>query len=239
LGWPTVEVELTDYQIDTAIQAALEAYRRRSASAYERMFFFLDMKPGVSNYFLTDKKVGLNRVVDVLGIYRFNSAFLSTATGAGVYAQVVLQELYNAGSFDLSSYHLIADYIEQLEQLFATRVTYYWDELTRRLDVYQSLYVPERMLVEVTAERTEQQLFKYRYSKRWIERFARAEALLMLAEIRGKYASLPGAGGGIALNAAELRTRANEEKLELFQQLEDYIDQKPEDYGELTQFVIG
>lgn len=239
LGWPVVEVELTDYQMDTAIEAALEAYRKRSGTAYSRQFFFLDAKPGVSNYYLTDKKTGMNKVVNVLGIYRFNSAFLSTATGAGVYAQVVLQELYNAGSFDLLSYHLIADYIEQLEQLFATRVTYYWDEPTRKLDIYQSFYTPERLLVEVAAERTEQELFTHRYSKAWVEKWALTEAKIMLAEIRGKYGSLPGAGGGISFNAAELRATADAEKLELIQQIEDYIADKPEDYGELTQFVIG
>jgi len=239
LGWPVVEVELTDYQMDTAIEAALEAYRKRAGTAYERCFFFLDVQPGVSNYFLTDKTVGFNKVVNVLGLYRFNSAFLSTATGAGVYAQVVLQELYNAGSFDLASYHLIADYIEQLEQLFATRLTYYWNEPTRRLDIYKSFYIHERVLVEASLERTEQQLMTHRFSKAWIEKWALSEARLMLAEIRGKYASLPGAGGGVALNASELINRADMDRAELIQQLEDYIAEKPEDYGQLTQFVIG
>ena len=143
------------------------------------------------------------------------------------------------GTFDLSSFYLVSQYVEQLEHLFSTRLTFSWDEDSRELDVYNSFARPERILMEATIERTEQSLFKNRWTKSWIERYALAEARIMLAEIRGKYASLPGAGGGVSLNASDLYARADLDRQELLQQLDDYVAQDIENYGMGVHLTIG
>lgn len=239
LGYPVVEVELTQSQMNIAIRKALDVFRQKSSLAYNRGFFFMDVQPGVQQYTLTSKVAGYNKINNVMGIYRFTSAFLSSAHGSGVYGQVVLQHLYNMGTYDLTSYHLVAQYIEQLEHLFATRLTFHWDKMRRNLSMYTVFTRPERVLIEASVDRTEQELMVDPLSKNWIERWALAEARLMLAEIRGKYASLPGAGGGIALNAADLITRAEGDMEKLLQELEDFQAQDIEDYGMGTSFLIG
>ena len=239
LGYPVVDVELTTYQLDTAVQAAIESLRKRSSFAYRRTFFFLDVQPHKQRYKLTNKAYGYHKIVNVLTLRRFTSAFLSSAYGSGVYGQVVLQHLYNMGTFDLSSFYLVSQYVEQLEHLFSTRLTFSWDEDSRELDIYNSFARPERILMEATIERTEQSLFKNRWTKSWIERYALAEARIMLAEIRGKYASLPGAGGGVSLNASDLYARADLDRQELLQQLDDYVAQDIENYGMGVHFTIG
>lgn len=239
LGYPVVEVELTAEQIDNAIRRTLDVFRQKSSLAYKRGFFFLDTIPGIQNYKMTARPNGYNKIVNVMGVYRFTSAFLSTAHGAGVFGQIVLQHLYNMGTYDLTSYHLITQYIEQLEHLFATRVTFHWDEPTRELTIFQAHVRSERMLVEASVERTEQEIMVDRWSKNWIEKWALSEAQLILARIRGKYASLPGAGGGVSLDAAELQTLAEGTQERLLQDLEDFLAQDIEDYGMGTTFVIG
>ena len=239
LGYPVVEVELTKYQLDTAIQGAIESFRKRSSSAYKRGFFFLDIKPQQSSYQLTNKRIGYNKIVSVTSAHRFTSAFLSTAHGGGVYGQVVLQHLYNMGTYDLTSYHLVAQYIEQLEQLFATRLVFDWNERERTLSFYQSFTRDERVLLDCSVERTEQDLLTDRFAKSWIERYALAESMVVLAQIRGKYSSLPGAGGGISLNAADLMATADSYRAELLQQLDDFVVQGPEDFGMGSTFIFG
>lgn len=239
LGAPVVEVELTKYQMDTAITAALEALRKRSAAAYKRGFFFVDIPEGEQAVKLTNKTVGFNKIVTVMSAHRITSAFLTTAYGSGVYGQVVLQHLYNMGTFDLLSYHLMSEYIEQLEQLFATRLVFSWNEQTRSLAFHQTFAYDERILIDATIERTEQDLLTDRWTKSWIEKYASAHARLMLAEIRGKYAALPGAGGGVSLNAAELITRAETDIQDCLEQLDDFIVNPVEDFGIGTAFVIG
>lgn len=239
LGYPVVDVELTPQMINTSIDLALQTIRSRSSIAYTRGFFFLDVQGGQQKYTLKDKTVGFNKIVTVMSAYRFTSAFLSTAHGSGVYGQVVLQHLYNMGTFDLLSFHLVAQYVEQMEHLFATRLTYHWEESNRELAFYNSFAANEKVLLDVTLERTEQDIFKDRWIKTWIENFALAESKQMLSQIRGKYASLPGAGGGVALNAADLANEAATAKEELYQQIDDYIVNDAEDIGMQSQFIIG
>jgi hypothetical protein len=239
LGHPTITVELTKQQMDKAIALALETYRLRSSAAYKRGFFFMNITPGQQEYVLTNKQLGYNKIVNIAAAHRFTSAFLSSAHGAGVYGQVVLQHLYNMGTYDLTSFHLVAQYVEQLEHLFATRLTFHWHESTRTLNLYNSFTYQERILLDCSVERTEQELLKDRMSKNWLRRWALAEAMMMLAQIRGKFGSLPGAGGGVTLNAAELSAQADALKQELIGEIDDYIAADPEDYGLHTTFIIG
>jgi len=239
LGYPVVEVELTPKQINEAIDFALETIRQRTSIAYQRSAFFLDIQPGYQHYKLTDRTCGFHKIVTVMSAYRFTSAFLSSAHGAGVYGQIVLQHLYNMGTFDLLSYHLVSEYVEQLEHLFATRLVYHWNESERVLSFYQSFTVPERILLDVTIERTEQSILKDRWVRTWIKRYSLMKAMETLAQIRGKYASLPGAGGGVSLNAADLMTKATELKEELDMEIEDYVANDPEDIGMHSSFIMG
>ncbi|GAG61428.1 unnamed protein product, partial [marine sediment metagenome] len=215
LGHPVVTVELTTYQLDTAVTAALESLRKRSSIAYRRGFFFLDVNAYSQEYLLTDQTRGYHTIVDITSCHRFTSAFLSSAHGSGVYGQVVLQHLYNMGTYDLTSYFLISQYVEQLEHLFATRLVYHWMETERKLWIHQVFTRQERLLLDCAVERPEQDLLKDRWCKSWIERYALSEARLMLSEIRGKYSTLPGAGGGVSLNASELINRVDTDRAEL------------------------
>lgn len=239
LGYPVVDVELTAKQINEAIDFALETIRQRTSIAYQRSAFFLDIQPGIQHYKLTDRACGFHKVVTVMSAHRFTSAFLSTAHGSGVYGQIVLQHLYNMGTFDLLSYHLVSEYVEQLEHLFATRLVFHWNESERLLSFYQSFTVPERVLLDVTIERTEQSILKDRWIRTWVKRYSLMKSMETLAQIRGKYASLPGAGGGVSLNAADLMTKATELKEELDTEIEDYVANDPEDIGMHSTFIMG
>jgi hypothetical protein len=239
LGYPVVEVELTAYQLDTAIQGAIESFRKRSSMAYRRGFYFLDVIPGQQNYVMTNKRIGYDKIVNVTAAYRFTSAFLSTAHGGGVYGQVVLQHLYNMGTYDLTSYHLVSQYIETMQDLFATRLVYNWIEQKRTLGFFQSFTSPERILLDCSIERTEQDLMTDRFAKSWVERYALSECMLILARIRGKYGSLPGAGGGVSLDAAELTATAELYRLDLMAQLDEYIVQDLEGLGMHSTFIFG
>lgn len=239
LGYPTVTVELTDDQLNRAVQDALETFRQRSSMSVKRACFFLDIQPYNQHYVLSNKAVDYNRIVTVMAGYRFTSAFLSQAMGSGVYGQVVLQHLYNMGTFDLLSYHLVSAYVEQLEIMFATRLTYVWDESKRKISFHQSFTRPERILLDVTLEKTEQEIFLDRYCKRWIQQFAQAQAMDMLAQIRGKYSTLPGASGSVSLNSQDLRTQAKEIRDALYLELDELIVQDVESYGAYGSIVMG
>lgn len=240
LGYPVLDVELTQEQLDFAVSRAIEEIRGKSSIAYKNGFFFMRVNSETQRYYLTNKIQGMNKIVTVTGVYRMTSAFLSSAHGAGVYGQIVLQHMYNMGTFDLLSYHIISEYTELMEILFAGRITFSWDEQKRELWMHHRFPFDEAMvLIEAAVERSEQDIMTDRWCRAWIRRFAAATAMEMLANIRGKFATLPGAGGGISLNASDLRQRANEEKQALQQEIEDYIVDKPDDFGMGAMMILG
>lgn len=240
LGYPVIDVELTKEQMDYAINRAIGVLRERSGVAYKRSFFFMMIKANEQRYFLTNKINGMNKIVDVQGVYRVTSAFLASAHGSGVYGQIMLQHLYNMGTFDLLSYHLMADYTKLMEILFASRVTFNWNEQTREIWLHNTFSQSERrVLIEATVERTEQDMMTDRYARSWIRRYAAATSRIMLAEIRGKFSSLPGASGSVTLNADALRTTGQAEIEACLADIDSYIIDKPEEYGMGTQFTFG
>lgn len=143
------------------------------------------------------------------------------------------------GTYDLTSYFLVSQYVEQMEHLFSTRIVYNWEETRRLLQIHQSFFRNEPILLDCAVERTEQDILKDRWAKNWVEGWALMESRTILAEIRGKYASLPGAGGGVSLNASDLMAKASEQRADLLQQIDDYAADTPENWGWNTQFTIG
>lgn len=240
LGYPVVDVELTQEQMDHAIDVALMEFRTRSGMAYKRGFFFMGTKPNEQRYQLASKVAGHNKIVEVLGVYRMTSSFLSSAHGAGVYGQIVLQHLYNMGTFDLLSYHIMGEYTKLLEMLFAGRLTFHWNEQTRELFIHHRFPMQERtMCIEASVERTEQDLMTDRYARSWIRRWALAQCRMMLAETRGKFSTLPGAGGGVTLNASDLRSQAMTDMEACIAEIDDYVVDGPDEWGMGSQFTFG
>jgi len=240
LGHPSVQVQLTKPQLEWCVDQALQMIRRTSSSTYDRQFFFLDLNPGQQTYVLSDKTKGYHKIVQILGVKRKTSAFMSSAAGSGVFGQLTLQHLYQMGTFDLVSYHIISEYIELMEILFANRVNYIWNERARTLQLLQGINRRERVLIDCSVERTEQDIIRDRYLNNWIQSWSIAEAELILANTRGYFQTLPGAGGGIALNASDLRADAERRMTACRQEVDDYIaNSTVEQFGMETQFVIG
>ncbi len=240
LGYPSVDVELTPEQLDTAITQAIEVLRSRSSAGYKRGFFFLRIPPEQQKFILSSKSEGMNKIVEVMGVYRLTSAFLSSAHGAGVYGQIILQHLYNMGTFDLLSYHIISEYVNLMEILFAARITFTWNEQTRELFLMHRFPMAENMVaVDAVTERTEQEILADRYLRDWIRRYATAQSRLMLAEIRGKFSSLPGANGQISYNATDLRQSAKDDIAQCLTDIEDYVADRIDEYGSGAQVVYG
>lgn len=97
----------------------------------------------------------------------------------------------------------------------------------------------ERVLLDVMVERTEQDLLVDRYTRPWLIKFATAKAMMILAEVRGKYASLPGAGGGVSLNASDLRGQATEYFEQCTDDIDNFIVNSVEDVGLNSGIMLG
>ena len=239
LGYPVMEVELTKFQVDTAINMALEKLRSASSAPYRRAYFPLELRPRQQTYKLTDMTVGFNKVVDVMYLYRQQSTFMGTAAGNDIYGQMMIQNLFNMGKFDLISYHMVSSYVKTMGQIFASEIQFVWDEYTRTLQIFKDFPLPEKILVDAMIERTEQDLFTDRWTRNWIQTYATAQCRYMLAGIRGKFSSVPGAGGSVSLNSSDLIAKADAEVASCMEEIDNYVVNNKNDFGLSTDFVIG
>ena len=144
------------------------------------------------------------------------------------------------GNFDILTYHLQAEYIKTLEIMFAGRVTFTWDEHKRELFLHNRFPFAERVvLLDTMVERTEQDIINDRWTKEWIRRFSTAKCKEMLSQIRGKFSTLPGAGGSVTLNASDLSIQAATEIQACYQEIDDFVVDLPETLGYSSSFVFG
>lgn len=240
LGAPSVTIELTKEQIDDSINNALLMIRKYSNVGYRRGFFFLDVRRNQQTYLMTNKCVGFNKIVDIMGIHRMGTAFFRTAFGGNdAFGIAALQQLYTVGSFDMLSYHLVSSYVEELHTLFASRVRYQWNEVSRELKLFQNFRYNERVLIDAEMERTEQELLTNRETRFWIKHWVLAECKLKLSQVRGKFQQLPGPNGSTALNTQDLINQAKEEMDRLREELLDMGMQDLKDVGLGAQMILG
>lgn len=239
-GDPVVKVELTKEQIDEAIDTAVRLIRKFSGYGYQKGMFFLDVVPNQQRYVLKNQCVGFHKIVNVLNVIRSRmGAFRTAYAHNDTFAFSALQQLYTLGTFDILTFHLTSAYIEELETLFAARIMYQWNEHSRQLTLRQAIRTNERLLLEVILERPEQELLVDRETSNWIKSYAIARCKAMLAQIRGKYSTLPGPSGNTAFNAAELQTQSENEITSLMEQLHDESMQNLPEIGMKAHFVIG
>lgn len=239
LGLGGVNVELTKVQLERAVDSALETLRQKSSAGYKRGFMFMDVVPESQNYVLSNKNEGYNRIVTVNGAFRMSGGRVGGYAHNDPFDQSMIQQLYYAGSFDLLSYHLLSSYNELLNEMFAKHLNFSWNERTRVLMFHQYMRFKERILLDVMVERSEQDLLTDRYTRPWLIKFATAKSMMMLAQIRGKFASLPGAGGGVSLNASDLATQAQTYIDECMAEIEEYVVNTLEDVGGGAAFILG
>ncbi|MNC45421.1 hypothetical protein D3C75_943830 [compost metagenome] len=62
---------------------------------------------------------------------------------------------------------------------------------------------------------------------------------MILAEVRGKYGSLPGAGGGVTLNASDLRSQATEYFEQCNDDIENFVVNSVEEVGLNSTIMLG
>lgn len=239
LGYPKVQVELTKRHVDEAIDDALETLRMRTSAAYTRAYMALDIFPDQQVYEFSNKTQGANRVTRVLKVLRTRYGRIGAYSYEDTFGSSMIQQLYYAGSFDLLSYHLLSSYNKLINNVFANDVTFNWNEYTRTLHIQQVLRNKERCLVEVELEKTEQELLVDRNLRSWLKKYIMGKCLLTLSRIRGKFGSLPGAGGGIALNGQDLSTEGNAMIEECIADIDNLIISGMDQYGSSSLVIMG
>lgn len=224
LGAGAVEVEITDDQLELAIDLAVENYRAWSSASKEEAFLHMKLYPSESSYVLpTEVEIvrriyrrgngvvqGASSTVDPFSL-AYSNAYLLSAVRGSTGGGLLTKYLYD--SFD-----------ETVAKLFGREIIFQWNSVNKKLIIDRDIRGEEEVLLHVYQNTPEPMLFQQQMSYPWIRDWALSEAMIMLGRNRSKFATLPGPQGTFSMDGDTLRQEglALQEKLE--QQLRNYKD---------------
>jgi hypothetical protein len=216
-----VDVELDPEHYHLAINKALEKFRQRSENAVEEDFMFLEIETERDTYRLPDD------VISVKDIYGRVSGGISS----GVDFEPFEANFFNSymtgargGGGSLATYDFLAQHHETLGRLLGAEYTFTWRPQNHTLRLHRRPRAPKSVYLHIYKHRDEEELLSDVYAKPWLKDYALAHSKLMLGEARGKFSVIAGPQGGSTLNGEQLKADAQNELIQLEEDLKMYKD---------------
>lgn len=172
------------------------------------------------------------KVIDVFSFEEGTSTGINTLF---TIEQSMAQQMHfaygmGAKGFDIVTWHILKDWLEMREKMFALRYHVRFDPRTQHLRLFPEPRPNERFLgmIGCRVERPIKDLVK----ERWVKNYAAALTKIAIAHTRGKFNGTNLFGGG-QINWQELMTQGREDK----KQLEQELIQGGEDTEPIAFFV--
>jgi hypothetical protein len=221
LGHPVVRVELTAFQLKSAIEESISKFSYH-APFWNRQFAAFDASAGINQYELPAHIAHNLSYVN----YRKTLLTINQAAHDLEYDFFIkyFQDNFIHGDFRLGDFFLLQQHLELARKVLGQEGAF--DLVNGK--ILQLYPVPsvnnERVILEYRAVDSNTIHPAYR---NWIQKYALAIAKGILGEIRGKYSSLPSPGGGASLNGAALSQASVQEIKQLEEDLRSEIEEPP------------
>jgi len=221
LGYPIVDVELDDFQINVCIDESISKLEYH-APDWMTQYATFEVTGGIGVYELPQPVVdNLNDVWYRRDFFKFGAS-----PGSLEYDFAVMFFTNNGlfNNYNVSQYLLMQQYLKQVKNVLGQMSS--WQVINNK---YLHIWpVPESSTESVILEfrAFDPNTIHHAY-KSWIQRYSLALAKEILGGIRGKYQTLPGPGGGTRLNGQQLVEEGRQEKQELLEELTTTLEGPP------------
>jgi len=214
LGGSRVDVELTEDDITDGIQSALETFSRYKPRL---LLDTVEVISGVERYELCKYGRGLFEVsAGSRNVYDLSMGF-----------GFPIPYEYRIPGLEMEKYEAYLMWQEEANRVYS--VAFDWRFAAPYLYVTNVPTTATHLFISYW-ENHELNTIPYTW-RDWIKRWTMAESKEILAEIRGKFDTIPSAGGGVRLNADSLRSEASTEKERLLVILEGGRGDLPPSWG--------
>jgi len=221
LGYPVVRVELTDFQVQTAIDEAVTKLDYH-APDWCSQFCTFATSAGLALYELP--QVVMNNFRGA--VYRKNLLSIAQSNGTLEFDFFIkyFQDTFLFRDFSVGDYYLTISHLEMIRKILGNDGTF---------NVINGKYLnisptPTGVLDEVLVEfKAIDTTTLHPYFINWIQKYALAISKVILGQIRGKYQMLPSPGGGAQLNGEALIQQGTEEQTKLIEDLLTEIEEPP------------
>jgi len=220
LGFPVVRVELTDFQIQTAIDEAISKLDYH-APDWCTQFCTFATSANVSLYELPS--VVTNNFRNA--IYRKHLLSINQSEGTLEFDFFIkyFQDNFLFRDFSVGDYYVTISHLEMMRKILGNDGTFNIVN-NKYLNIAPPPTFAEEVLVEFKAIDS---TCLHPYFVNWIQRFSLAICKVILGQIRGKYQTLPSPAGGAQLNGDSLIQQGTQEQEQLVEQLMTEIEEPP------------
>ena len=242
LGWPVIEINVDDDQVEDRIDDAIQYFIDRHADGTQKFFYVkrLEQTDIDNRYINLDPSVVVdssNNSLEITGVTRIFPVYDSQATinMFDLRYQLRLNELYDFTSASYINYTLTMQHLRMLEQLFTGEVPIRYNRHMRRLFIDWAWGASEAPVGTVVVCECYATLNPEVYSDMWNDRWLKEYATALIKQTWGanlkkfKGLQLP---GGVTLNADEISQEAGDEIIRLREQMES-------EYGGVLEFFMN
>lgn len=220
LGHPVVRVELSDHQLKLCIDEALTELDYH-APHFTRQFVAFNTVGGYNLYKIP------SYILRNLTYVTFKKTLLSIQSQAGTlefdFFIKYFQDNYLFDSFTIGDYYLLQSTLETTRRVLSQDGG--WDIVGGAyLQLYPTPAVGDVAILEYRGLNSITMTPKMR---NWLQKYATSCAKGLLGQVRGKFAVVPGPGGGTQLNGAQLIQEAVQEKATLKEELINEVEEPP------------
>ena len=221
LGFPIVRVELTDFQIKQCIQESINKMNYH-APLWNLQYASFAASAGQNIYEIPQY------ILQNLEYVAYRKTLLTIAAQAGSLEMdffiKYFQDNFLLGNMKVGEFYLLQQTLEMYRKILGGDGGF---NIVggKYLQIYPSpAMTPEQVIIEYRALDSNTILPAY---TNWIQRYALAVSKGILAQIRGKFASVPSPAGGAVLNGPQLMQESQQEKQALVQELLMEIEEPP------------
>jgi len=221
LGFPIVRVELTGFQLKQSIQEAINKLNYH-APLWNLQYATFDASAGQNIY-----EIPLYMLQN-LEYVAYRKTLLTIASQNGTlefdFFLKYFQDNFLFGDMNIAEFYQMQQNLEMYRKILSQDGGFNVVG-GKYLQIYPSpSQTPERVILEYRAIDSDTIL---PYYTNWVQRYALAVAKGVLAQIRGKFASVPSPAGGAVLNGPQLATESQQEKQALIEELLMEVEEPP------------
>jgi len=220
LGAPVVRVELSEFQILTAIDEAVTKLDYHAPNWCTNYMTFIT-KGGENVYELP--KFVMNNLQYVV----YKKTLLSVAAHENTlefdFFVKYFQDNFLFKDFSVADFLIMTSHLEQIRKILSRDGTFEVVD-NQKLFVYPIPMMPEEVIVQF---RTLNSDTLHPYFLNWLQKFSVSICKVILGGIRGKYDTIPSPGGGARLNGDSLTAEGNAEQEKLIEDLLLEIEEPP------------
>lgn len=236
LGFPVVDINVDDDQLDDRIDDAIQIYQEYHYDGTEQVYLGYQVTAGdIANTQITlpDSVIGVSRVLPI-------GSTTTSSTGSGNFNifdmnyQIRLNDFYNLSASSYTYYVIARQHLEMLNQIITGEAQYEFNKKTHNLHIFVNWggrVQPGEYLVMETTQIVDPAVYSAIFNDSFLKEFTTQLFKKQWGENLKKYGNyvLP---GGITINGQQIYDEAVLEIARLEEKLRDTYEQPP-------QFMVG